>query len=1697
MNSAHEDPGVANPFSTGGGGNTFEHLVGVSYLVTLLAGDIPRGLDWGTCTRASFQQRWEGSVLDDIVVTSSNGKKERRLALQIKHDLTFSDAESNEDFARVVADCWKAFTGAYGWRFDPETDRLGIGVGVYQKALDEHLRPVLGQARASRDSDEFFRKVSTPGFFHKTKQQYVNVFRNLLTKAKDSPVTEIELWRFLRCLVILHFDIEHAGSRDAVQSWNQLRNLIKNGDATKALSLFEILRTEVADSAKMAGSIDRERIRGIALDHGIYLQDELDLLQDLLHLRNHSDIVLSSIRDTIGESLHLQRGHLLDQLETEIRNHEVVVISGEPMVGKTVVLKRLADRLRQEGEVVVFAVERFFGASLEHFLHSIHIESDFHRVLSAIGTAPLRCILIDGLDWAGIDQDKKRILDDIILAVRRYNEEHIKRGGDGEYCWKLVFTVRKESAETIVKHLSLRKNLADRTISFYEVGPLTEEEVATVVDQFPELRSLASEGHLNDILSRPLVLDILTLPGITLSPEEVPPVLTESWLLDLFWEEVVRLAEGTRYGRGTPDQRARFLTALAQQSFLDGEHGLQDDSLYSEAIVGLISDRIITRENGEVRFVHDAYGEWTTVKMLASHKKDIPGFLESHNESLILVRPFRLYVSYVLEVERVPESWADLLDSLEQREGSLSPRWYQDALGAVLSSPLQGEILQRIGPYLLERDGYLLSRFLKAMRTVCVQPDPKVSGLFSHLPITEAEKYSALCTVPVHDQWIPALKWLLSYPGSIQDEVLVEFSQIASTWMKDRGNQDLRREVAEFCFRIQDNVPSGRHSEESRKNIIEAILWASDCTPDEVDKFVRREDPIGADLRDVILAYGWVPLCRDLPGTAVEVITKVLCQEIKPDRYGGYHHLFNDLGIRWINWNPPTRLKGPFLGFLRLHPTEGLALIHNIVNHATRCWKIREEEEWRRKHPLPQKIYLESGEKIVWGDCRVYQWCRFSSAAPSALTCALMALEYWMQEQIKEGRDAKELFETVLQGTCSVAIVGVCASVGLAHWKTCPELLVPLLENPAFLDMDSKRYVQDLQEETHVEISSKYLSWGQDLPDYRLLKDDARQEQRKTTLRNQILPILVMGSAETRSRLQSAMRTFPEHPPLYYEEEQDNTSLLQERIETCRIWAAQAEPENYRTIENETEGTIAIEFVIPAELEGRLAGEREEIEGQNQPLKLLLWSRTLLEENKIIPTFTIEAAMEYARELSASDDPIQPAEGGLDRLGWRANAVALFTAAVVIKQWDWAQSNNHITWCREQLLVAARRPAPLRQGEEFMRDPYGHARSAARALPVLLTKYLDDREIKKALFELAAHRNNEVRGNLFRALTPLWETDQTTVWRCIEEAIELSRGRTGPRGWWHRFFEKPLCDCSSREVELHFLYSLLFCLPGDARISAIKPRDRLVSLLSDLLTFTINNTINPDKKGFRSDSMVSLEWDQVFFPIIANAILRLPEAEVYPALLAPICDNWEKAPGLMENLLRGLLIVGPTPECEGRLVDVWHRVGNTVLSSGTCILSSRSLKEEIRSILGLLIFSDPRGIITWKVKEWSPLQQMTDIIERWCSTVGSHPECFPGLVNLLRKIGFSYIPSHGIDWLYSCIKGSSNPSALLEQVCRRNTLPDLLHDAWAEYHSIIKQDPGLQQKFVHIVDVTAAQGAPIALQLQGRIEEEVRRDSWD
>lgn len=1725
MSKSSPNSGLSNPFSTGGGGVTFEQLVGTSYLVSLLAGHIPRGLDRGITKEVKFQHRWSRCLLDDVVIISTDGDIERKLALQVKHDLTFSDSASNKIFADVIDDCWKTFGSSLGWQFNQDIDRIGIGLGVYQNKIDKHFRPLLEWARTSTDSAEFLRKVSLSTSSSTEKQKYLKIIRNLLSKSKGSDIADDEIWRFLRCLVVIHFDLENAGSRDSTQCWNCLLDRIKNRNEGQAKSLFNVLTSIVAEYARSAGSVDVSALRTKITSRSIALKDQPNFISDLNHLREHCNAVLESIPDTIGDKVHLPRIKILNQLEASIKEKEIVAIIGEPMVGKSVLLKLLANRLRSEGEIIALSTDRLSGATLENFLHDIHIQNDFQDILFAVGNVPFRCILIDGLERA-TDKDKRRVLNDLIIKIRKYNESMLAEGGHHDNCWKIVFTCRRLEAINVISHLETRKNLTDNSLKIVEVGLLSDKEVGEVAIQLPKLKDLASQGHLKDILSRPLILDILTLPDISLPPEAVPSTLTETWLLDWFWKEVVRLADKLRQGRGDPDKREQLVIRIAKQSSNGDRFISVTNDMDSVALSGLVSDRLLLRKGNHIRFAHDVLEDWALTILLKHHKDDIPRFLIQTGEPLWLVRAFRLYASEILEVEQSPKAWLNLLTTLEDKS-TLSPRWYQTTLTAPLFSPLLNEILPKILPHLFEKDGALLSKLLMALRTICVQPNPTAYLLFGDLPQIELEKYLAYLTIPIWKQWIPVIQLMLQNPGVIKGKVAFEFSYVAEKWMTSTQKNPLfRKEIARLSLKILNDGLLQSLEDKPKNQYIKSVLWAANCIPEIVDDFLKKEalrvwrKKLGFE-ELVLKEEGWIPICMHLPKTAVDILEAILCKKIEPDRFGRHDHLFMHLGIGFTGWNPPTYLKGPFLALVRLHPDEGLDLIRRITNHATRCWKMEAELKQHRR-PISQLLKLKSGTIKVWGDDHVFCWYRFPSSAPDTITCALMGLEYWMNEQLKKGTDPEELFERVLKDTESVAVVGVCSSVALANEKLCREAIIPILENPAFWLMDIYRLSEDLCAESSVNMFSSNFSLGNNKGDYKILLDLARQRHRKLDIRSFVLPILLSQSKEVSKRLHNATRAFPDKPPFFYEDEKKNDSLVQRRIETCKICAKQGERENYETFETGAKGQIGIRFKLPAQLEEQQKEERKFIEERNKFYSFQGWSMDLLDKGETGQAFAIESAVEYAEDLVRQDNPSYQPKNFLEDSERQARAIATFAAALLIRQWQWVEKNDYGSWCREQLIIAAERPGPPAGfHDEVSRFSMGYRRSAARAFPILLLKYPKDRKTRKAIYALALHRNDEVRYYLFNGLRTLWATNQKVIWKCINTAIRSSRKKAIDHKFWFlkkqpgvsvawknyanirrliartnkislsiliRLYPKSIRNCSYSEIDTHCLQSILHSLPSDSQITQIPSSNRLVNFLEELLLFTINTYIHFEKEDKHHNEWVHNNWNHLLFPIVANALLRIPQDIAEAKLFNPIVNNWEKAPAIMKETLRQLILSGPQPELEDRLIELWLRMGDRVLSSARCESLGDYLSNEMRDILGLLIFTDPTGTVKWNIQEWAPLKKVAHFITRWCNTVGHHPDCFRSLVRLLKTIGFSLIPEFGISWLHNCILSVDNREDFFERNRNASLLAELLSDSYSKQELSIKQNPETLKQFAFLVDNVAEQGESVAIRLQKRLQ---------
>ncbi len=1663
----------SNPFSTSGGGINFEQLVGTTYLVSLLTQEIPRGIDSGICKEVRFQQRWAGCLLDDIVVIANDGTIERKLAIQVKHDLFFSDAPTNDTFAEAINASWKTFIGTF-WKFNQDTDRLCIALGISQPKIDKHFRPILEWARTSRDSDEFIKKVTTQGFSSKEKKGYLQIMRNLLSKAKGSDLTNDELWQFLKCLVVIDFDLENAGSRDTTNSWNRLLTTIKGQDSNQAIVLFNVLTAIVKEFASSAGSITLQALRA-RIDPKIPLNDIPDCTLDLANLRKHTDLILASINDAIGLKIKLPRIEKVDELEALVKDNEVVVISDEPMTGKSVLLKLLANRLRAEGEIIAFSVERFAGPTLGAFLQSLQIQNDLSAILSSIGGAPFRCILIDGIERAK-DEEKKRILNDLILTIQSYNKLVLSVNRHKNNCWRIVCTCRSSECQNILIHTNFRENLANSTLKAIELGVISNEEIGEVQKQFPNLTDILSKENLKHFISRPLILDILTLPNITISSKHLPSKLTETWLLDWYWKEIVRLGEGNRYGLGQPDQREKIILNLAKKSLKGEIVQLDKINIDTEAVSGLISDRLLVKEGNTLRFAHDVIEDWAQSTLLKNSEQQLVQFLLDYKEPLSLVRPFSLYASSLLEQDQYPDKWLNLLKLLKDKR-ILSPHWLQLTLTAPLFSPMLEEILPKIKEHLFQ-DTELLSEFLKALRTSCVKPDSSIYSVFHGISQESFEQYLAYWTIPAANQWIPIIELMLQKQETIKDNVTDEFSFICEKWMTwsvNDTNQLLRQKIARFSLTILENGLLQVYEDQPKNRYILSVLYSANCLYEDASKFIltkalRDSDHKNYGFEELILEQGWIPICRFLPQIAVNLLKAILCDKRGNDRYE-YHDFF-ELGMRYTRWNPPTYLEGPFLIFLRMHEEQGLELIHEVVNHATEVWKKREEHGNRQ--PLPQTLQLEGKNIELWGDEHVFQWYRYPNVAPNAITCALMALEHWMNEQVKnKEKIPKQLFKNVLMRTNSMAMVGVCSSVGLSNINASLEGILPILENPAIWIADIYRLGQDATAESSIKAFANYFSLNRtkEQNSYRILLELARQPHRRFDFRSFILPILLGPNEILRDRLQNAMCDFPNKIPIFFQDEKENTKLLNQRLDICKILAAQSDIKNYQTFE--IEGKVGLQFKMPAELENEQREKTEAVEKFNRVYGLLGWSLTLLDDNRPVPTAVLDSAFKFADELVSNDNPNYQPNDPIEYSEMQAQAIAAFAAAIVINNWQWIEDNKKCSWFEKQLLIAATRPEPQSEkNNPISIYPMGYRRSAARALCRLQQK-VNKKIVRENIFALSTDANTEVRRFLFTGLRDLWLSDPELVWDCIDANIKQAN-------IFHSKNRK-IGDYLPTEIDTDTLILVLYCIPTSDEINQIPQIDKIIDILEEMLRFTVTSYSFYQDKNDQYNSWDHKDWNQTLFWTIANVGLRIPQDKAKTIFFEHVLENWVTSPPILITFLRSLLAVGGQRELEDKLAKLWLDIGKAIIAK----LDSCNLRD-FSEIAGLLIFTDPHGIISWTVSEWKPLRSLVPLIEEWCQKIGYHADAFPSLVRFLKTIGFSIFSEYGISWLFTCLSRMNDEKAALQKVSF--SLSELLCNAWSKQKAAIKQNPENLRRFILMVDKLASYGNPEAIRLQSKLQ---------
>ncbi len=1681
----------SNPFSTGGGGTRFETLVGAFYLVSLLAADTPRGLNDGITQNVGFQRRWDGSILDDVVVTSKTATTvTHKIVIQVKHQITISP--NDETFRKVLSDCWTTFSGTNG-SFEPNKDRLGIATGSYTTKVDGHLQRLFQWARTSNSADEF-QRIRIEGFSSREMREYLTVYETTLNKIADRSVTQDEIWKFLRCFVYLHFDFEHEGGHDQTYVHARLLDQLRSRNAEEVTQLLSTLQTLVSTYSISGGSIDGSTLRSALANYP--LKENVNYSSDLERLRLHSDRTLRRIHTTIGNQIHLPRSPIFHTLQEATTQNTFIVILGEPGAGKSVLLNQLVDDLRQEGDILATSIDNITGVSIDEFTTNIGIEHDFSTLLSAFSAAPFRALFIDQLEKILLDENKRNILFDLINDVLRHNENLTRNSFPSEGQWRIVATCREEQYR-FVKPL-LVQNYDVPSITEWYIPKLELAEVDWVVEVFPSLQYLTEQDHIQDLVRNPFVLNFLTYPELSPTEQPQPKTLTESWLVERYWQEVIRNGEKTSNGKGNPDQREASTLFMGEYRLLHSKMPIPTVEIEATILGALVADGILHREEHRVTFVHDILDDWTISRIALSRRAELIQFLKKHAETLQLSKPIQLLALRNLELKLSGRDWSSLV-KLFSDTSEILPRWRQIVLEAPLHSPLLADILPIIEPYLMMDDGETFTDFIRILRTVFTTSNDLFSSdpqLEARLSREEIAQLQAKFRKPINKPWEAFWNWFLIDNRKLPISSLSDFAEAAYLWMEQDDNP-LRREVSLFCLKLLDHdfreefndiyyknddtitisSRDGSMGDQVRKRLVAAVLTGADLLPSEVASLLEQLlDEHGNRLAHLLFERDsliWVPLAKHLPQVLIEIFLKIFLepQSQEEDEFY-YRDAFDrrrEFGIRndhiW-RYPPDPKQDRVFYLLLYLQPNYGIQLINRLVNHTTKRWAERQLVD-QQQTPLPQQIVLSSGTQKVWGDSNVYTWYR--DYAPHTVTLALLSLKQWLDEVLKDSNaeQAARLFNTILDQSESVAIVGMCVSAAAQNAEKFAFALVPILEQPAFWLLDKGRVQQN-------------MVWQANL--------------------NQIgfdqftIIIMTSNNNQARERLQAALKGFPSRLPFFFEHSREDEGWIKHIQNQMQELAALSDLNNYSR-QKYGQGTI-VTFTYPQSIIDRKNAEAEAA-GINELRKIMslqTWAGLTL-SNKLPEHLSLEAAMalalEFDQELN-NDDEYVPRKSA---------AVIEACAALIVYHLDWLLSQNYFEWSRQKLLDSVFRVNP----DTNVSESYEGFANAEAALPALIRHNNEDQDAKRAILHFALYAQEYSLEKLFAGLTTLWESDPDFVWICLNFLLEKAKFIRARHISDYEFAQEDsrlefeftwitkVPELSTLDAECsYYLHPMLSTLPFKFGESQKELSGKLLQFIDEVILY--NTKINRYSQLTQQDNhhhqlfQVPWEWGRELYPRLAALVLYQPLEVVQKHILDPVILAWEKASEPLVSLLNRVLSYVDDSTFESRFIALWKQLIPTILESRVVTDNPSGFRnQQVTKTLAALILIHEYGLDVWKERAWNPSSQLTAELTAWVEKVGYYEENFSNLVKMLSTVGKPVAFSHGLQWLDTCFRSVDNPRHLFSDNRDRQHLAELLLEIWSQHETELRKSGVQFNQFVVFVEYLATQGVQLAVELQRQL----------
>jgi len=1307
VSSQRQNPTPSSSYATGGGGVAFEFLVAAHFLTTLLSGRSVKPLWEGwSLVAVAFQQRAAGADFDDLVLTAGGvGGQERRIEVAIRHRPSFTS--SDKGFVELAADALRSLDKRPR-EYAQDLRRLALVVATRtpNAAL---VRELTDLARANPTPE-----INASALSH--KRQAIRQANTRLRAAVDlaaksvdpnaEQCTEELYFNFLRALFVVDLDLEGDAAADRHARVNDLVGSVDDADFASAASVFSELVRLSAEWDPAEATVDEALLRR-RVGEKFRLPRSDRFPSAWSRLRRLTDRAVHATNSDLHAGFSLPRTSVVAELKQALDEFPIVLVRGEPGAGKSAaILVATQDR---RGELVRVVLRDLPPTVLE-FEHQLG--GGLKDVLAGAQRGVDRPLLIiDGAE--AVLENRESLLRDILGAI--------PNDPDG---WNVCIVSRTEGSKR-VEGLVAQLHPDWKTKSI-DIPGFDDAELELVTARFPQLRHLLAEKRSRWLLRRPFHL------GLVLRDQMQSvlggKVLSESDLMTVFWQEIVRLGEVMGSAKGSPDGRDLTLSELASGQLRDEPQG---QIAFSEpaAISGLRADGVLlsvqaSRRGKTIDFAHDVLRDFAVAQVLLKSALlgDHLAAAQAPRWSLHACRLAAQHRLHKLDGQSVVAEFSNLISIFASIASEHGERWAEVPYEALLTVGGVEEAMTALWGDLTADEGVGIRSILSVL-------DRRFT----------VKGYMADVTV-----WESALKVILEGATQVPDHLLEDLDKmierfLASVSAAEIGaNPDARVigrassdviEVARGYLTLRAQTLHLRRSPVRSlallgpavdEAVAAALTLVGEKEPDALHALV--EDPLA--VRRL--------LDRD-PDLLLRLSEAYYIQPpIDDPRWGTSwldegvrRHRQSHIGFPFSAW-----YFGPFWLLLRYRPWPAIGFVNRMLDSAAQA-RVTRLGSTSVPGANVDGVTLdlpEFGERHYVGDDHVYRWYRGTAVGPDVCGSALLAVERFCDEQIAIGTPMRTIASFLLKDCHNLAMVGLLVGTLTRFIEKAGTELDPFLSSPEIWALEAAR------------VASEFAG-------FRSHKEEpAEGQDRRTWTFSQVAGYMVLSDRPNRLEALRSMR--------------EQLVARDPQNATLRNWASQLDPERY-TAES-VEGGIRISMRPPddvlQELEQLQAPGHEFMRMQ----QLAFNYGPKLKESRVDP----EA---LRRDLAAIRADLERFKAEQSALG--ADAMAAVAAAALDAYWEEVLdlSTDDVEWCTSTILELAQR-APTRSGDFGViaeeKWEMGWDRVAARSLPLIAIHNPDDSRLGAAFRGLGQSRYHETLGIFGTALAAVWRkscTEATTT----------------------------------------------------------------------------------------------------------------------------------------------------------------------------------------------------------------------------------------------------------------------------------------------------------------------------------------------